>query len=371
MTEPMKPDRSSLACFVTPHGFGHAARASAVLQALWKRQPDLHVDLFTTVPTWFFRDLPPDRWRYHRFCCDLGLVQPSPLHEDLKATQRRLDRFFPFRTRLLQHLAQRLEKLGCQMVLCDIAPLGIAAAKSAGIPSVLVENFTWDWIYRAPAYMHACAQHSDYIEDIFSRADLHIQTQPARARFSPDLVTAPVARPRRQKRGAIRRLLQIPEEIPLVLISMGGVVMRNFPLEKLAANTTAHFVVLGASQQLTRQGHMLLVPHQSGMYHPDLVAAADLVVAKAGYSTIAEVHQARVPMAFISRPDFPESAVLGPFVREQMGGCEISEKDFMTGRWLRQLPELLHLKAPSTSSPNGADQIADFIRSRQDRLFAH
>ena len=31
--------------------------------------------------------------------------------------------------------------------MCDISPLGLMVAERAGLPSVLVENFTWDWLY--------------------------------------------------------------------------------------------------------------------------------------------------------------------------------------------------------------------------------
>ena len=32
-------------------------------------------------------------------------------------------------------------------MIADIPPLAIAAARRAGIPSIVVGNFTWDWIY--------------------------------------------------------------------------------------------------------------------------------------------------------------------------------------------------------------------------------
>ena len=36
---------------------------------------------------------------------------------------------------------------GVRFVVADAPPLGCAAAATAGIPSVVVSNFTWDWIY--------------------------------------------------------------------------------------------------------------------------------------------------------------------------------------------------------------------------------
>jgi len=62
---------------------------------------------------------------------------------------RTLDAFLPFEERLLKELADKIRFADCHLVTSDISPLEIAAAKRAGIGSILVENFTWDWRYEA------------------------------------------------------------------------------------------------------------------------------------------------------------------------------------------------------------------------------
>ena len=84
-----------IAYFVTPHGFGHAARAAAVMVALQEIDPAIQFDIFTQVPRWFFQDSLVRNVRYYHVCTDVGLVQTTSLHEDLPATVRRLDSFFP------------------------------------------------------------------------------------------------------------------------------------------------------------------------------------------------------------------------------------------------------------------------------------
>ena len=143
----------SLAVFVTPHGFGHAARACAVIEALSARRP-VAAHVFTTAAEWFFADSLRVPWTYHAVRTDIGLVQRDALDEDPAATARELDRFLPFDAALVDRLAAELRVLGCAAVLCDIAPLGIAVARAAGLPVALVENFTWDWIcllYTSPS----------------------------------------------------------------------------------------------------------------------------------------------------------------------------------------------------------------------------
>ncbi len=45
--------------------------------------------------------------------------------------------------------AEVLRQLQATLVVADIPPLACAAADRAGVPSVVLGNFTWDWIYAA------------------------------------------------------------------------------------------------------------------------------------------------------------------------------------------------------------------------------
>ncbi len=43
-----------IAYFVTPHGYGHASRAAAVMAALLELDASIRFEIFTQVPAWFF-----------------------------------------------------------------------------------------------------------------------------------------------------------------------------------------------------------------------------------------------------------------------------------------------------------------------------
>jgi len=116
--------------FITPHGFGHASRASAVIEALQDTHPTLRLEIFTTVPRWYF-ERSVDCFGYHELDCDLGLVQTDALSVDIPATLTALAKRLPFDSRLIERLAQQVTVLGCRIVVCDIAPLGVAVAAAA------------------------------------------------------------------------------------------------------------------------------------------------------------------------------------------------------------------------------------------------
>ena len=124
------------------------------------------------------------------------------------------------------------------------------------------------------------------------------------------------------------------------------------------------FILAGAARRRRRVGNVLLLPHHSGLYHPDLVAAADAVVGKIGYSTVAETCRSRVPYGFVPRAGFRESAVLARWLIDRGRGLRIDPAAFASGEWVRRIPDLLDLGRPPERFPDGARQAARLIVER-------
>ena len=89
--------------------------------------------------------------------------------------------------------------------------------------------------------------------------------------------------------------------------------------------------------------------------------AADALVGKAGYSTVAEAYQAGIPYGYITRPASPESAVLEDFITRHLPARSISAEAYHNGRWTEALAELLKLDKTEPPGENGADQAASYI----------
>ncbi len=107
--------------------------------------------------------------------------------------------------------------------------------------------------------------------------------------------------------------------------------------------------------------NLVLLPHRSPYFHPDLVNASDAVIGKAGYSTLAETYYAGVPYGYVERPKFRESQFLAAYIRREMKGMPISETQFENGEWLASIADLLALPRIKRRQQNGADQAAEFI----------
>ena len=352
-----------IAYFITPHGYGHAARAAAVMNAFYHTLPGIIFEIYTRVPVWFFNMSNEGAFNYHELLTDIGLVQASSMQENLPETVKRLDEFLPFNHELVQALARQITEQSCEMVFCDVSPLGIAVAQAAGLPSILVENFTWDWIYEGYlAEEPGLAPHIAYLKEAFASAELHIRTEPACDYSRPvNLVTQVVSRQPRNSIETTRQRLGIPLEARVIMITMGGILTQYPFLPRLEKAADMVFLVPGGSDTYAKRGNLVVIPHHSNLYHPDLVAAADAMVGKLGYSTLAEAYATGIPYAYIPRERFPESLPMGQFARETWDAIELSEARFFSGEWLDLLPEMLSRPRRQPDELNGADQIARWI----------
>ena len=105
----------------------------------------------------------------------------------------------------------------------------------------------------------------------------------------------------------------------------------------------------------------MLLPHRSEFFSLDLIYACDAVVSKVGYSTLAEVYHAGVPLGYVVRQQFRETPVLASYITAHMSGLAIAESAFHNGAWLSCLPDLLRLPRQPQRESRGAKQIARFV----------
>lgn len=354
--------------FISPHGFGHAARAAAVMDAVHDMNPSVRFEIFTTVPEFFFKEsLEKGIFNYHSLVTDIGLAQKNSLDVDLPETLRKLDDFLPFKENKIADLAALVKELNCRAIVCEIAPMGIAVARAANIPSLLVENFTWDWIYGEYQVDNpGMTPHIHYLRDLFDAVDYHIRTEPAfhYEQRHCHLLTPPMSRKVRTEPPVTRKKLNIPGKAKVVTITMGGVPGQLPFLRQLVQyrymEGEIRFIIPGSSS-FSYEDNLILLPYNSGFYHPDLVHASDVVIGKPGYSTVAEVYQTGIPFGYISRGNFRESAVMEAFIKKEMSGFAIMETEFHEGTWLSRLPELLEMPRIQRSGVNGAVQAAHFL----------
>jgi hypothetical protein len=325
-------------------------------------------EIFSTGPRWLFDESIPGLYTYHEVATDVGFRQRSALAFDLPATVAAIEAMLPFDEARVDSLARIVAETGCRAVLCDIAPLGVAVAERAGVPSLLVENFTWPWLYE-PLFAEAPALEplAEEMRIWFDRATWHVQTEPlCELKESSDLHVPPIGRRARTPRDAVRRALGIGADARAVLLMMGGI-PEDLPfLDRLGEMEAVEFLITGAPQTRVR-GNLHLFDHGERLYLPDLVRGSDAVVGKLGYSTVAEVWGEGRPLAYVTRSDFRETEPVRRWVDREMSGFEVAGDDFAGGEWTMRIPELLDLGGAWPHDEGGAESVARFLLERLGR----
>ena len=356
-----------IAYFISSHGFGHASRSSAIMNAMFDRVPQLHFDIFTGTQEWLFHDAGLRNITYHPGAVDVGMVQKTPMEHDIERTAETVLAYLNSIPARAESLAEYLKSKDFSAVICDISPLGIAAGKLAGLPVFLFENFTWDWIYEP--YIPECPQFAeinDRLKEIFIQADYRMQSEPLCDPLpGQNCPIPPVSRKPQHSAAEFRESLGIPQHHHIGLISMGGIP------EDLDFAVNAHIpddltlLLPGTFEKTEKIGNKILLPHHSGYYHPDMVHAADFIIGKAGYSTIAEVCAAGAAYGYISREGFRESGVTTAFLKRRPNTMEVSLDRFEAFTLDEEIENLLKLGKIDPLPVNGSDVAADFILDSQ------
>jgi hypothetical protein len=351
----------TLVAYISGHGFGHASRTIELLNALVDRAPRLQVRVRSVVPPWLFQATARPGITVTSVACDTGAVQLDSLRLDTRETVRRAEQFMADLPARVEEEASALREADAALVLADAPPLGIAAAKAAGRPAVLLGNFTWDWIYAA---YPGGAQVASDIAEIYATADLALRL-PLHGGFAscPRVHDLPfIARRSRRDAAEVRRALGLPSDRPLALVSFGGYGVERLDLPALAATPRYGIVMSGA----TEAGAIIPLDepamYASGYRYEDVVKAVDVVVSKPGYGIIAECAANDTALLYTSRGHFAEYDVLVAGMPRYLRTAFIDHDTLFAGQWAPSLDALLaQPDPPERADVTGADVAATML----------
>ncbi|MBX7247200.1 MAG: hypothetical protein K1X53_17010 [Candidatus Sumerlaeaceae bacterium] len=329
----------SICYYVSGHGLGHADRAAQVMECL---PQDARLIVKTTAPEDFIRNGAKRPLEYVRTSFDTGAIQSSNFAIDWDRTFRETAAQMANREKILSTEARFLERERVDVVVSDIPPLPLAAAKLAGVPGVAIVNFTWVEILRKAAAGNKKRESLvQQICDDYSDATLALRTPMTfPMRYFPQRQDIPlIARTGRPQKTRLRRELGIPRGKSIVLLYFGNWGGSDFNYAALAQNCDIAFV-----SSFDMPAPVLHIEGGSWDY-ADLVASVDAVVAKPGYGTLACCMANATPVGFYPRPEFAEYPVLRKALMDWGGAVAIGKRDFFSGKWGNALEKAFELEA--------------------------
>ena len=364
-----------IAFYISGHGFGHASRDVEIINAVAARRSDVRFLLRTSVAPWLLERTLNAQYQRDAEPCDTGVVQIDSLRLDARATIERARAFHAGLDRKAEREADVLRRAGASLVLADAPALACTAAARAGIPSVVIGNFTWDWIYAAYAdELRSAPDLVPTVQGAYALAE-EAWRMPMHGGFEAftRIVDVPfVARHATHSRDdtlARLGLATADSGRKIALCSFGGYGVKDLDLASLDCLAEWDIVFTGSARpsNLSR-GVRFFEEHEiydSGVRYEDLVAAVDAVVTKPGYGIVSECIANRTAMVYTSRGHFAEYPVMVAEMSRYLRSAFLEQEALLAGRWVDALERVRRASEPLEHPPtNGADVIAEMIVAR-------
>jgi L-arabinokinase len=333
--------RSPIAYYVTGHGYGHGSRSCDILSALHDLAPDRERIVVTDLSRRFLDSrLDPGTFRHRSKALDVGLVQLDSVRSDVDATLGLLKALYARRERLVEEEVSFLQDEAVGLVVSDIPAVPLAAGQRAGVPTVAVGNFGWDWIYSAyrdrdPAWGPII----DSISEAYAGTDLLLRlpfSEPMAA-FPRQVDLPVVARPGRERRTELAAMTGADPAKRWVLLSFTTLEWGREALERVARLMQYEFFTV---LPLAWQGGNTHAVDQSVMSFADALASCDAVISKPGFGIVSECVVNRKPLLYVDRTDFLEYPILVDAIGRYIQNCHLPAADLYAGQVERGLGEL-------------------------------
>lgn len=319
-----------IAYYITSHGYGHGVRSCCIAEAIPEK---IQITFKTTLPENLFHEEVQRPFFYSPVEFDCGCVQSDGVTTDIEAT---LNLYSSIANKNKELLAD--EVLWCKdnhidLILSDITPFAFDIANIAAIQSIAICNFTWYDIYRE--YIPYHLSFASILEDIkrqYSYADFAIALYPSLPmnNFKTIHKVPLIGRKGKDVRSKIRGIFKIPDGKKIGLIYVGNFGMNSAVWAKLEQFKEWEF--LGVYPLPGNPANYHLITKDLFRYQ-DLVASADVMIAKLGYGSVSECMLNGKPIIYLPRTFFSEYPVLEHAVNKWGYGFKITEKDFYNLQW--------------------------------------
>jgi len=336
-----------LAVYLSGHGYGHTVRSGQVMERLAERLP-IQLQVVGAVPRRLWPQSLAHCTQWRGQACDVGVVQANEMSVDRGATIDLLGDWYGAYAEKVSAEAKWLAG-GFDLVYGDVPPLAFSAARRAGVPSVALANFSWDWIYREMGL----PEYADIAAEAYSSAALLLELEPSAPMpaFSSRLDLGLLGCRSKLGRAELGRQLGVDGDCSLVMVSLRSEANRRIGLPPRRDD-----VVYLADYPLAERDDARLVP--ASLSHRDVIAACDVVVTKPGYGVIGDCAANATRMLYAVPSGFPEHAVLCDWLRSREGNRMIDPAALADGAWAGDLQELLRLPAPAVVAADADNRAA-------------
>jgi UDP-N-acetylglucosamine transferase subunit ALG13 len=287
---------------------------------------------------------------------DVGCIQEDFIGIDSEKTFQRLEEFFSRSEKLIEQETQWLKQNKVDLILSDASSLPLKAAHRAGIPSVLISNFTWHDIYSHFPGAEKRQGILDALKEEYALASLQILPQ---CHIVNDMVQNKkevgfISRKGKDVTCQLEAVLGIScRDKTIIFIYLGDMGAQSVQWENLEKLEDMVFIT---RDPLPKNVANLFVLDDRFLYQ-DLIASSDIVCTKAGYSTLATAFTHEKPVISCSRENFREYQAMRDYINDKQIGLIMDSTRFYSCDWEEDIRKALTFSVKGKVPLNGEEEI--------------
>ncbi len=350
---------SSIAYYISAHGYGHGVRSCNIIQAINRLYPNLTVYVVSELPESFLSsqiDLSRCILRAESF--DVGMVQKDSICVDVPATLRKVNSLYAGRKERVARERTFLTGKKIGLIVVDIPAIPIEAAAECGIPRIAVGNFAWDWIYaefidQNPAWQTIV----DVLHEEYARTDLLLRLPFCeKMRAFPRIEDIPlVASPGTSCRGDIARITESDPAKKWILLSFTSLDWNERALKRVERIREYEFFTVRPLEWHAKNIHTL---HRGPRSFADILASMDAVISKPGFGILSDCIANHKPLIYADRSNFSEYAILVDAIQRYVRHAHIPAAELYKGNLEESIALVWKSPEPAEQMALGGGEIA-------------
>jgi len=283
--------------YITDHGMGHATRSIAIIRELQKLNIEILVRN-SNVAEFLHKSLPGTSIK--KGLTDVGpILNPDCISIDKDKSKTKIIDWINKLESYSDQEGELLKKEKPNMVISDISPMPIIAAKSNNIPCVTISNFSWyDVLNFLPT------EFRDRLRTFYEYVDLAIQLPlgTPMEHFKRKKKVNLIARIPNQNPDKIKEEFEIDIARPCVLFALGG--------SNNQIRCTCEDNVQIISMNTKMNNSISVLDLSNYIEGQDLVSISNLVICKCGYGIISECLTNGIPFFHVADNSHPEQLAI-------------------------------------------------------------
>jgi len=303
-----------IAWYATGHGFGHATRTIALARKILKNDSNIEILFITEKRQLNFIIRSLSKFKNRVFgkvnTHDIGLYLKSFDEPDVERMEANLNNYLSHINEITANKATILKEFKTQLIVSDCVPHAFVVANTLGIKSLLLTNFTW-----AKMYEGILKKEQTQLRQMYNLADYFIQLLPFQEKIDLSSYTKRGFYCRdfsEEKSSEIRNyLLKNYENIVYFGMGMSVEYSNNFK-KFFDNNKKTAFIVPSSFPKISNNCYPIPIAETESQ---NFVMAADYVITKAGWSTIAESLISGKSMVVLNRKNIPEDITTIEYLR--------------------------------------------------------